>query len=141
MTTADLAALRDQLIRHEGIKLRVYRDSLGIETIGVGRNIRDKGITADEAMTLLNHDIEECLSDLRGWGWFLLLDPVRQRALVDMRFNLGPSRLRGFKRFLNAMERGDWEGAHHEMLNSQWAAQVGGRAMRLGRMVLTGLDA
>jgi lysozyme len=140
VTTADLAALREQLIRHEGLRLRPYRCSAGKWTIGVGRNLEDHGITAPEAMALLDHDIEECLADLRQWGWFLLLDPVRQRALIDMRFNLGPSRLRGFKKFLNAMGQGDWARAYDEMLHSAWATQVGGRAMRLARMVRDGVE-
>lgn len=141
MTTADLAALRDQLIRHEGLRLRVYTDTAGKATIGVGRNLVDKGITTTEALTLLDHDINECLTDLRSFGWFAALDPVRQRAIVDLRFNLGPSRLRGFTKFLAAMEQGDYLTAKEELRDSAWATQVGTRATRLMQMIKTGVDA
>ena len=54
----NLADLRDQLIIDEGLRLRPYRDSVGKLTIGVGRNLDDVGISNDEAMVLLDHDIE-----------------------------------------------------------------------------------
>jgi len=37
----------DKLIHHEGMVLTVYEDSLGIETIGIGRNLKDRGITKE----------------------------------------------------------------------------------------------
>jgi lysozyme len=38
----------NKLIEHEGMVLHVYKDSLGIDTIGIGRNLEDRGITKDE---------------------------------------------------------------------------------------------
>ena len=35
----DKERLVDQLIRHEGMELKVYKDSLGIETIGSGSHV------------------------------------------------------------------------------------------------------
>lgn len=124
MTTDDLDALKQQLVRHEGFKLKVYFDSLGIPTIGVGRNLRDKGISATTATQMLDEDIAECLTDLGTFAWFADLDPIRQRALVDLRFNLGPSRLRGFRQLLDACARGDFAAASRELLDSRWARQV-----------------
>ena len=49
--------LRDQIIRDEDCRLRVYYDPLGVPTIGVGRNLRDKGISQTEADFLLGNDI------------------------------------------------------------------------------------
>ena len=34
-----------QLVKSEGLRLEVYQDTLGIDTIGVGRNLEDRGIT------------------------------------------------------------------------------------------------
>ena len=54
--------LREQivkdLINHEGKKRTVYLDSMGIETIGVGRNLRHVGLDDDEVLYLLNNDID-----------------------------------------------------------------------------------
>lgn len=124
MTVADREALRDQLVRHEGIRLRVYKDTLGIETIGIGRNLRDRGITSAEALYLLDNDIDACLADCLTFPWFANLDAVRSRAVLDLRFNLGPTRLRTFKKFLGAMSAYDYETAADELEDSQWALQV-----------------
>src|SRR3990167_270296 len=92
MTGGMRRGLSDQLIRHEGLRLKLYSDSLGVPTIGVGRNLRDKGISHAEAMLLLENDLDEVLVDLQTFPWWAALDPVRQRVLVDLRFNLGPTR-------------------------------------------------
>jgi lysozyme len=65
-------------------------------------------------------------------------DRVRWRALVNMAFNLGPTRLSGFKKFIAAFNARDWDGAVIEMLDSKWAKQVGERSSRLAKMVRTG---
>lgn len=141
MTTRDRQALVDQLLEHEGLKLRVYQDSLGIPTIGVGRNLRDRGITKDEALSLLSNDIDECIYDLGSFAWFVNLDPIRQRALVDLRFNLGPAKLRGFTKLLSALASSDWDTASHELIASHWATQVQpARRDRLLRMIRDGVD-
>lgn len=124
MTTTDRDALKRQLIAHEGLRLKLYRDTLGIETIGVGRNLRDVGISARTADQMLEEDVDACLSDLRTFGWFATLDPVRQRALCDLRFNVGPTRLRGFVKLLAALAAKDYATAAAELLDSRWARQV-----------------
>jgi lysozyme len=124
VTTAERAELRQQLLSHEGLRLRVYTDSLGIPTIGCGRNLRDRGITAAEAMDLLDHDIDECLNDCLTFAWFTNLDPVRQRAVLDLRFNLGATKLRTFTKFLGALNAYDYATAAEELRDSRWAHQV-----------------
>lgn len=141
MTASDRHALWQQLIRHEGIRLRVYTDTVGVPTIGVGRNLKDKGISHDEAMLLLQHDLEECERDCETFPWFAALDAIRQRVIVDMRFNLGAAGLRKFTNTLAAVSRGDYETAASGMLKSLWAKQVKGRAVRLAEMMRTGLEA
>jgi len=139
MTEVDHLALREQLIQHEGIRLHVYLDSRGIETIGVGRNLRTRGITYSEAMLMLDHDITEFMRDLaRVLPWTDSLDAVRLRVLIDMAFNLGIAGLLTFKRFLASAQTGDYAVAAQDMLESQWARQVGHRAHTLAEMMRTG---
>jgi len=38
----------DKLVEHEGLVLTVYKDTLGIDTIGIGRNLKDRGISKEE---------------------------------------------------------------------------------------------
>lgn len=137
----NLPALRTQLIKHEGLRLKPYRDTVGKLTIGVGRNLTDNGITAKEAMALLEDDIANAVADLRQhFAWFDSLDDVRQRVLADMCFNLGIWRLGAFARMLKAIQAGDYAVAAQEMLESRWAQQVGGRAHTLAAMMTTGRD-
>jgi lysozyme len=125
MTTEDRAALRAQLIRHEGVRAKVYNDSLGIPTIGCGRNVRDKGLNDAEIAFLLDNDIAECEADLvAGFAWYSALDPIRQRALLDLRFNLGPTRFRSFKNTIASIGRSDYSAAASNLLLSKWATQV-----------------
>ena len=46
-----------QMSFHEGVKNKVYKDHLGIETIGVGRNLVDRGLSDEEVDYLLGNDI------------------------------------------------------------------------------------
>jgi lysozyme len=133
--------LHAQLKMHEGVESRVYLDTEGIETIGVGRNLRDRGLSKSEIDYLLDSDIRICIKELSGsFPWFKELDTVRKRVLVDMMFNLGMPRLKSFVNMLSAIEKEDWAEASSEMLNSVWAEQVGNRSARLSEMMASGED-
>ena len=56
--------------------------------------------------------------------------------MANMGFNLGLTRLLQFKKFLAAMEKGDYETAAIEMMDSRWAVQVKGRSTRLRDRVI-----
>jgi lysozyme len=139
---SDRQRLIDQLIRDEGLRLKPYMDSVGTVTIGVGRNLSDNGISNREAMDLLEHDVDAAIIDLaRNFAWFEPLDPVRQRAVTNMRFQLGPTRFRGFKRMIRALSDGDYPMAASSARQSVWYAQSKQRAVRIVHMLLTGEDA
>lgn len=131
--------LRAQLVADEGLRLRPYVDTVGKVTVGVGRNLTDKGISHAEAMTLLENDIDEAEQALVArWPWVAELGPVRYAVLLNMCFNLGPEGLAGFRNMLALVEFGDYAQAAEHMLVSKWAAQVKGRAVRLAKQMLTG---
>ena len=122
------------LIRHEGLRFKLYCDKTGKTfkspeecgklTIGVGRNIEDVGISEDEAMFMLNNDIDVAIKRLdRNFPEWRKLDDVRQEVLINMCFNLG-NKLFEFKKFLQALREGDYEKASQEMINSLWCKQV-----------------
>ena len=150
----------DKLIEHEGMVLTVYEDSLGIETIGIGRNLKDRGITKEELdyMDIPNmgiiydHGITEAdarylaLNDIRIVENELCrvhpcvenLDSVRQLILMDMAFNMGVPRLCKFKNMWNAIHEGRFDIAGMEMMDSKWARQVGRRAVKLSDAMKAG---
>lgn len=138
--TIDMKAMRDELSRDEGRKNKPYRDTVGKLTIGVGRNLDDVGLFDDEIDLLLTNNIQRSLVALsQNMPWFDQVDPVRQRVLVNMVFNMGLLRLMGFHQTLSAVARRDYATAADQMLDSQWAKQVGERAVRLAAMMRTGV--
>lgn len=130
-----------QLRADEGEKPCVYRDSLGILSIGVGRNVDEDhggGLRPDEISYLLNNDIDERINALnKALPWFQDLDDARKGVLVNMAF-MGVSKLLKFTKTLDLIRRGDYEAAGDEMLDSLWAKQVGDRAKRLSRQMKIG---
>lgn len=131
--------LRDQIIRHEGIRLKMYKDSLGIETLGVGHNLRDKPISNKAAMVILDDDIQDATDELRKeLPWVDNLDWPRRAVLINMSFNLGIHGLLGFKNTLSLIEQGRYLEASTAMILSKWSQQVGARAFELAEIMRTG---
>lgn len=128
-TVADLIRL------HEGYRRHPYQCSAGKATIGIGRNLDDVGIDEDEASYLMGRDIERAIQHLRLEPYWLVLSPVRQAVLIDMVFNLGWSRFSKFRKFRDALARGDYRAAADEMVDSHWYRQVGNRSKRLVGMM------
>lgn len=139
MTPDDLVTLRVQLKRDEGLRLLPYLDADKKITIGYGHNLTDTGINQNEAEDLLTQDITRHVADLLGaFPIVARLDSVRQIVLSNMCFNLGIRRLAGFVQMWAAINRSDWAGAASDMLNSDWAQQVGARATRLAASMASG---
>ncbi len=131
-----MPTLKDMLVKHEGIKLKVYADSEGVLTIGCGRNLEDVGVTRDEAMLMLDNDIKRVLYDCwHEFIWFADLTEDRQNVVASMVFNLGLEGFKKFKRMIAAIEKEDWTEAACQMIDSTWAAQVKTRAVELAVMM------
>lgn len=128
--------LKELLMKHEGVKLKMYYDSEGVPTIGVGRNLEDVGLTHDEAMYLLNNDLKRVMNEcLHEFPWFADLTEPRQCVVASMVFNLGLAGFKKFKRMIAAIEKEDWTEAACQMIDSHWAAQVKSRAVDLAVMM------
>lgn len=129
----------EQLLVDEGLRLRPYRCTAGKLTIGVGRNLEDRGITQAEALLLLDNDIADYWGELvKARSWVLTAPEPVQEALLNMAFNLGVGGLLGFKQTLALMQTEQYAAAASAMLASKWARQVGKRAERLARQVREG---
>lgn len=126
------AILSEQLIRHEGMQSKPYLCTAGKLTVGVGRNLMDNGINADEALYLLSNDIDAVQKQIEyHLPWVIDLKEHQKMVLINMAFNLGVGGLLTFKNMLQALEQGDFALVEHEMLDSRWADQVGQRAVEL----------
>ena len=130
--------------RHEGYRQYTYQCTAGANTIAYGRNLDAVGISEQEADILLNNDIVRAEKDLQ-----VVFDPVflyesgdlsydRYSVLVNMVFNLGLTRFKGFKKMIKAVKDLDFDAAAREMLDSRWAKQVKQRASELALMMKRG---
>lgn len=137
MSTLLRQELQKDLIRDEDVKLQMYKCTSGKWTIGIGRNLTDKGITENEAVMLCQNDIDIAFKELdRACPWWITQPSHVRRGLANMCFNLGIDKLLGFKKMLQALKDQDYERAHDEALDSQWADQVGDRADRVASLFL-----
>ena len=152
--------LTELLIKHEGLKLEVYKDTKGFDTIGVGRCLVTKGlseseckylkidpvnyieflrvhgITKEQAEYLLSNDIDFFTNELiDSLDWFENLPETVKIVLLDMVFNLGLNGLLKFVHTLENIEHGRYIAASKEMLNSKWKNDVGQRAFDLSEML------
>lgn len=135
----DGESLLSDLIRDEGIRLTPYVDTVGKTTIGIGRNLTDRGILRSEAELMCRNDIALAAADLdRNVPWWRDLSDGRRRAMLNMTFNLGWPRIGGFRSMLAALESGDYATAAEAALDSAWARQVGDRAVRIAGLIRRG---
>jgi len=127
------------LEKHEGKRNKMYKDSLGIETIGIGHNLRDRPISDASVKQILRDDVNDVIHDVkRAFYWYNSLSDVRQAVVLSMVFNMGLSRFKKFKNTINHIAGGTYSAAAMEMKDSLWARQVGNRADELAEMMRTG---
>lgn len=128
------ARLKKQLEVDELRSKKIYLDSASPPkwTGGIGRNLTDRGFSDDEIDLMYANDVRMAEADVRALvPNFDQLNDARQEVLVNMSFNLGKSRLSGFKNFLAALAIQDFSRAADEMKDSAWYGQTKGRAVRL----------
>lgn len=134
----ELKAFETHLIWAEGERLDLYKDSVGILTIGVGHNIQDRGISKAVSRVMLKEDIQDVVKDCRTLRYWNDLDSVRQLVVADMVFNLGLSRFLKFFRMNAALAIGDYNLAAAEGMDSKWYRQVGRRSKKLMTALVSG---
>ena len=118
--------VQEILKEDEGYRQMMYLDTMGIPTIGYGRNLRDRGVTQEEATYLLSNDIAASEQDCeRNFAFWWTIPSAAQDVLVCLAFNMGISKLQEFHKTLAHIEKGEWQEAGNQLLQSRWAHQVG----------------
>jgi len=140
--------LREQLKIDEGVKYEIYNDHLGYPTCGIGHLIVEGDaehgqpigteVSVDRVNELFDKDVSKFVEETKKVFPDLEDKPEEvQQVAVNMCFNLGEPRLSKFKKFIAAINEENWETAAAEMLDSRWAQQVGERAVRLSKRILS----
>ncbi len=137
MTLSEFSKMTLALIEHhEGRRAFPYYDSVGKISIGIGRNLADRGLSDDEISLLFLNDMR--LSRQICQQLFVNFDsiaPTRQAALLSMAFNLGAPRLGKFHNMRAAIAADDWRLAAAEALDSKWARQLPTRAAEIAGLL------
>ena len=134
--------LREELMADEGCVMKIYEDHLGLKTVGIGHLCRESDpesdmevgtpVSEERVMELFDKDMSWTFRDcIRLLPEFNDLPDEVRLIVANMMFNLGASRLAGFKKFLAAIEKEDWNSAADEMVDSKWHRQVPERSGRL----------
>ena len=123
--------------KHEGYRNKVYLDTLGKRTVGVGHLcVEDfwednKEYEEKFLMTILEHDLQTAI---KGSDRLLrdcpVLDDLAKEIIIEMVFQLGETGVSKFKNMLKALKQDppEYSVAAIEMLDSRWAKQTPGRA-------------
>ena len=116
--------------KHEGVVLKMYQDSRGIPTIGIGHNLRDVPISQAAAYQIFEDDSTKAWGELvNALPWVAsITDAARQAVLFDLAYNLGILSLLSFQTFLKYMQAGQWLEAAQDLSGTLWARQVPQRA-------------
>lgn len=134
----DIDTLIDELKGDEAFSAKPYQDINGIWTIGYGWNLESTPISTEAARFILREHILESIANAERYQFFHNLTPNRKRVIVNMIFNLGRAGFRRFIKTIKYLDRGDYQSASVEMLDSLWARQVGRRATKLSEMMYNG---
>lgn len=142
----DREAVFEQMKIDEGVVYEVYHDHLGLPTFGVGHLVLDSDpeygkpvgtpVDEDRVNDCFEKDLDTAISECAVlYEEFEEMPGEVQEILVNMMFNMGRTRLSGFKNFKKALDEGNWSKAATEGRDSKWYRQVTNRAERLmGRL-------
>jgi lysozyme len=123
--------LEERIIQHEGLKLKKYKDTKGNWTIYVGHLCKpgEKYLgTREDAMRYLDIDIAIARQDLRKiFPQYREFSQARQECLIELLFNMGGPRFRGFVKMIHAINIGHWDDAAKELMDSKWYREDVGR--------------
>jgi GH24 family phage-related lysozyme (muramidase) len=128
---------KKMIIKHEGMKDKPYKDSLGLWTIGVGHLIGDgktlppeynRTFTQAEIMKMFDDDFDHHAKAAEKIPGYSKANQGGQGALIDLTFNMGPSWYKKWPSFCKKLAEGDFKGAADELASSKWAQQVKSRA-------------
>uniref|UniRef100_UPI0035A3D6B8 Endolysin,Alpha-2A adrenergic receptor n=1 Tax=Homo sapiens TaxID=9606 RepID=UPI0035A3D6B8 len=146
----------------EGLRLKIYKDTEGYYTIGIGHLLTkspslnaakselDKAIgrntngviTKDEAEKLFNQDVDAAvrgiLRNAKLKPVYDSLDAVRRAALINMVFQMGETGVAGFTNSLRMLQQKRWDEAAVNLAKSRWYNQTPNRAKRVITTFRTG---
>jgi GH24 family phage-related lysozyme (muramidase) len=131
--------LKTKLTLHEGRKNKIYTDTVGKVTCGIGHNLSDKGVSDAVIDLLYQEDVADAIADVKKLiPAFDSLSDNRKIALTDFSFQLGYFKMSQFTNSIALLNSGKFSDAADNMLQSLWAKQVPSRAKEVTDMIRNG---
>ena len=140
----NLERLMESVKQHEGYRNKVYLDTLGKRTVGVGHLCTedwwedDKEYEEEFLMKILEEDLQEAIE---GASTLMLqhdcsdIDEKAHEIIIEMVFQLGMTGVSKFKNMWKALSEHNYTGASYEMLDSKWAKQTPNRAKSMAELL------
>ena len=128
--------LIDSIKKHEGYVGVVYKDSLGIDTIGYGFAIKDLELDRDICDIILERKIHQ-LEDMvvLKFDWYVDMPEEIKNVVMEMCYQIGVTGFSKFRKTIRYLMNKQWQEASIEMLDSLWARQTPNRAKELSNRV------
>ena len=128
--------LIESIKRHEGYVGVVYKDSLGIDTIGYGFAIKDLELDADICDIILERKLKDLKDRINNkFDWYIYMPPEIKDVIIEMCYQLGVTGFSKFKKTIAYLQNKQWKDASVEMLDSRLAKQTPERAKELSERV------
>ena len=129
-------SLIESIKKNEGYVKMVYKDSLGIDTIGYGFAIKDLELDEDICDDILLRKLKDLEKQVnRKFGWFKYMPPNIKDVVMEMSYQLGVTGFSKFKKTIAFLQDKQWQEASVEMLDSLWAKQTPNIAKSLSNIV------
>ena len=132
--------LLESVKKHEGYRNKVYLDTLGKRTVGVGHLCVEefwednKEYEEKFLMDILEADLQNAIKgakDLMAENGCIDMDEIAEEIIIEMIFQLGKTGVSKFKNMWKALSGLDYSTAASEMLDSRWAKQTPNRAQAM----------
>ena len=135
----DMDKLLESVKKHEGYRNKVYLDTLGKRTVGVGHLcVEDfwedgKEYEEDFLMGILEKDLQSAIDQADDMCSNLTISDDAKIIIIEMIFQLGGNGVSKFRKMWQALQQDppDYAEASVQMLDSRWAKQTPNRAQEM----------
>ena len=140
----NMERLMESVKKHEGYRNKVYLDTLGKRTVGVGHLCvedfweDDKEYEEKFLMEILEKDLSEAIkgaNDLMAEHDCMDINEKAHEILIEMVFQLGKNGVSKFRNMWKALAEKNYIGASFEMLDSRWSKQTPNRAKSMANQM------
>ncbi len=139
--------IMEMIKKHEGVRTKPYKDSLGLWTVGVGHLIGDgktlppewnRELSMAEVDKLFYEDYMSHKKAAMKIPGFDKVNAKAQGALIDLTFNMGNTWFKKWPNFVKNLSEGNTVGAAASLEDSNWYKQVKSRAVTIVSLIKQG---